>query len=84
MKQLSDYTYTLKLMVLNRPGVLVRCVQVFSRRGHNIAALQVIASDNAPDESSMTITAFGKPEVMDQIVAQLTKLVDVISVKEEI
>jgi len=30
----------------------------------------------------MTITAFGKPEVMDQIVAQLSKLVDVEHVEE--
>jgi acetolactate synthase small subunit len=83
MKQAGDHTYTLKLTVRNRPGVLVRCAQVFNRRGHNIETLQVAASDTVQDESSMTITAFGKPEVMDQIVAQLAKLVDVQHVKEE-
>lgn len=82
MKQADDHTYTLTLTVRNRPGVLVRCAQVFNRRGHNIEALQVAASNTAHDESSMTITAFGKPEVMDQIVAQLAKLVDVQNVKE--
>lgn len=82
MKQPDDHTYTLTLTVRNRPGVLVRCAQVFNRRGHNIEALQVAASKDTPDESTMTITAFGRPEVMDQIVAQLAKLVDVQSVKE--
>jgi acetolactate synthase small subunit len=83
MKHADDHTYTLTLTVRNRPGVLVRCAQVFNRRGHNIEALQVATSRSAEDESTMTFTAFGKPDVMDQIVAQLAKLVDVQSVKEE-
>lgn len=83
MKQPDDHTYTLTLTVRNQPGVLVRCAQVFNRRGHNIEALQVGASEQNTNESLMTVTAFGKPEVMDQIVLQLVKLVDVISVKEE-
>ncbi len=82
MKQPDDHTYTLTLTVRNRPGVLVRCAQVFNRRGHNVEALQVGASERNKNESIMTITAFGKPEVMNQIVLQLAKLVDVISVKE--
>lgn len=83
MKQADDHTYTLTLTVRNRPGVLVRCAQVFNRRGHNIEALQVAASSTNSDESTMKITAFGKHEVMDQIVAQLSKLVDVQKVTEE-
>lgn len=83
MKQPDDHTYTLTLTVRNQPGVLVRCAQVFNRRGHNIESLQVGASANESNESTMTITAFGKPEVMEQIVLQLAKLVDVISVRED-
>lgn len=81
-KQETDHTYTLTLTVRNQPGVLVRCAQVFTRRGHNIEALQVAPAPSQPELSTMTITAFGKPEVMDQIVAQLSKLVDVEHVEE--
>jgi acetolactate synthase small subunit len=36
MKKDTDHTYTLTLRVRNRPGVLVRCAQIYGRRGHNI------------------------------------------------
>lgn len=83
MKREGDRTYTLTLTVRNRPGVLVRCAQVFGRRGHNIEALHVTTKPGQEDTSVMTITAFGKPDVMQQIVAQLAKLTDVTDVKEE-
>jgi acetolactate synthase I/III small subunit len=81
-KQDDDHTYTLTVTVRNQPGVLVRCAQVFNRRGHNIEALQVEPAITQKNISSMSITAYGKPAVMDQIVAQLAKLVDVIHVEE--
>jgi acetolactate synthase I/III small subunit len=83
VKKQDDHTYTLSLTVRNRPGVLVRCAQVFGRRGHNIEALHVAAIPDHEDASRMTITAFGKPEVIHQITAQLAKLVDVLDVKEK-
>lgn len=82
-KQITDLTYTLTLTVRNQPGVLVRCAQVFTRRGHNIEALQVAPASAQTDVSIMTITAYGNPEVMDRIVAQLKKLVDVSKVEEK-
>lgn len=82
MKKDGDHTYTVTLLVRNQPGVLVRCAQVFGRRGHNIESLNVGSNPGHHDVSEMTITAFGKPDVMQQIVAQLAKLVDVLSVKE--
>lgn len=81
-KQEHDQTYHLTLSVRNRPGVLVRCAQIFNRRGHNIEALQVAPSKTQPDVSTMKITAYGQSEAMSQVVAQLTKLVDVLDVKE--
>lgn len=79
----DDHTYTLTLTVRNRPGLLVRCAQVFGRRGHNIESLQVAPQPDHEDTSVMTITAFGKPHMMDQIVAQLSKLIDVITIAKE-
>jgi acetolactate synthase I/III small subunit len=83
MKREGDHMYMLTLTVRNRPGVLVRCAQVFGRRGHNIETLHVAANADDDDTSLMTIAAFGKPDVMQQIVAQLAKLTDVLNVKEE-
>lgn len=82
-KHATDRTYTLTLTVRNQPGVLVRCAQVFTRRGHNIEALQVAPALSLPDVSIMTITAYGNPEVMNRVVAQLKKLVDVSKVEEK-
>jgi acetolactate synthase I/III small subunit len=83
MKQDTDHTYTLVLLTRNQPGVLVRCAQIFNRRGHNIEALHVTATPGSPDTSRMTITAFGRPEVIHQIIMQLKKLIDVIDVTEK-
>ena len=82
MKKESDHTYVLTLTVRNNAGVLVRCAQIFNRRGHNIEALHVAGSPESPNLSLMTITAFGKPDVIKLITLQLKKLVDVIDVKE--
>lgn len=83
MKKDGDKTYQLELVVRNQPGVLVRCAQVFNRRGHNIESLDVAADPANESQSIMHITAFGKPVMMQRIVAQLAKLIDIISVKEK-
>lgn len=82
MKKDTDHTYTLTLQVRNRPGVLVRCAQIYGRRGHNIETLHV-SPNTTSDASTMTITAFGQAHMMDQIVAQLKKLYDVQHVSEK-
>ena len=69
--------HTVSMLVANKPGVLVRCAQVFARRGFNIDALVVSASVN-PKFSRMTITAQGDPGTLDQIIKQTSKLIDVI------
>ena len=83
MKQNDDRAYTLTLTVRNSPGVLVRCAQVFSRRGHNIESLHVAAVSNSFATSHMTISAYGKADSFHQITQQLKKLVDVINVVEK-
>lgn len=81
MKKSSDHTYTLVLTIRNRPGVLVRCIQVFNRRGHNIEALHVEALPNHSHNAYMTITAFGDHNAIEQITSQLRKLIDVINIE---
>jgi len=70
-------THTLSVYVANKPGVLARIAQVFARRGYNIDSLVVSPSVDGKF-SRMTITAKGDPEGLDQIIAQVNKLVDVI------
>ncbi len=74
-------THTLSVLVNNEPGVLMRICQVFSRRGFNIDSLVVSGGRNA-NFSRMTIGISGDPEGLSQIIAQVSKLVDVIHCSE--
>ena len=68
---------TIGLLVNDRPGVLLRISQVFSRRGYNIESL-VVSAAHIRNTSRMTITCSGPADVLQQIILQLDKLVDVI------
>ena len=74
----SAPVHTISILVRNKPGVLVRVALVFARRGYNIESL-VVSTDVANGEfSRMTITCSGDPETLEQIIKQLTKLIDVV------
>ena len=74
----SAPVHTISIMVRNKPGVLVRIALVFSRRGYNIESL-VVSTDVADGEfSRMTITCSGDPVTLEQIIKQVTKLIDVV------
>lgn len=73
--------HTISLLVTNKPGVLIRCAQVFARRGFNIDSLVVSTTVN-PKFSRMTITAQGDPATLEQIIKQSAKLIDVIHAEE--
>jgi len=70
--------HTISIMVRNKPGVLVRVALVFSRRGYNIESLVVSADVTDGEFSRMTITCSGDPDTLDQIIKQVTKLIDVV------
>ncbi len=70
--------HTISILVRNKPGVLVRVALVFSRRGYNIESLVVSADVANGDFSRMTITCSGDPETLEQIIKQVTKLIDVV------
>lgn len=73
--------HTLSVYVNNKPGVLGRICQVFSRRGFNIESL-VVSQSRDPRFSRMTIGISGHPEGLHQIIMQVNKLIDVIHCHE--
>jgi acetolactate synthase-1/3 small subunit len=70
--------HTLSILVRNKPGVLVRVALIFSRRGYNIESLVVSPDASDGQMSRMTITCSGDPETLEQIIKQVTKLIDVV------
>ena len=73
--------HVVSALVENRAGTLSRVSGLFSRRGFNIDSLTVGETDD-PSISRMTIAVSGEERVLEQIIKQLSKLVDVIAVRE--
>lgn len=69
--------HTISIMVANKPGVLMRVSAIFARRAFNIESL-VVSPALDGRYSRMTITAVGNPETLEQIIKQLSKLIDVV------
>ena len=72
--------FVLSVLVENKAGVLSRVSGLFSRRGYNIDSLTVCETSN-PMQSRMTIVVRGDEYILEQIEKQLSKLVEVISIK---
>jgi acetolactate synthase-1/3 small subunit len=68
---------TLGVLVDNEPGVLARVVGMFTARGFNIESLTVAETDRAAHASRITIVTSGQPIILDQIKAQLERIVSV-------
>ena len=73
--------HTISVLVENKFGVLVRIAGLFSGRGFNIDTLNVAPTQDET-QSRMTIVTKGDEAVLEQIIKQLTKLVDVINVQD--
>ena len=69
--------HILSIMVDNEPGVLARVVGLFSGRGYNIESLSVSEVDSHKFLSRVTIVTSGTKLIVDQIKAQLGKLIPV-------
>jgi acetolactate synthase I/III small subunit len=65
------------VLVENEPGVLARVIGLFSGRGYNIESLTVAETDEARHLSRITVVTSGTPMVIEQIKAQLDRLVPV-------
>ncbi len=71
--------HIISLLMENESGALSRVAGLFSARGYNIESLTVAATEDLT-MSRMTIVTSGSDEVIEQIIKQLNKLVDVIKV----
>ena len=71
--------HTISVLVENKFGVLARVAGMFSGRGYNIRSLNFGPSHD-PQISRMTIVVKEKENVLNQIIKQLDKLIDVIQV----
>ncbi len=74
-------THTLDVLVENSPGVLSRVAGLFSRRGYNIDSLVVGPTKNT-EVSKMTIVISIEGHALEQVIAQLDKLINVIHIEE--
>ena len=72
-----DVTHTLSVLVDNEPGVLARVIGLFSGRGYNIESLTVAEVDRAEALSRITVVTSGTDMIIEQIKAQLSRLVPV-------
>jgi len=75
-------THTIAVLVDNESGVLARVIGLFSGRGYNIESLTVAEVDAREKQSRITIVTSGTPMVIEQIKAQLGRLVPVHKVSD--
>jgi len=69
--------HTIAVLVDNEPGVLARVIGLFSGRGYNIESLTVAEVDRAASLSRITVVTTGTRMIIEQIKAQLSRLVPV-------
>jgi acetolactate synthase I/III small subunit len=69
------------ILLQNESGALSRVAGLFSSRGYNIESLSVATTED-PTVSRITLVTSGSDQVIHQIVAQLNKLIDVLTVDD--
>ncbi len=77
MDSVAIERHTISVLVDNEAGVLARVVGLFSGRGYNIESLTVAEVDTADTVSRITLVTSGTPMTIEQIKAQLERLVPV-------
>jgi acetolactate synthase-1/3 small subunit len=73
--------HTIAVEVDNTPGVLSRVTGLFSGRGYNIESL-CVAETMDPEVSRITLVSVGEAQIIEQIIKQLHKLINVIKVTD--
>ncbi|HUZ74500.1 MAG TPA: acetolactate synthase small subunit [Stellaceae bacterium] len=74
--------HAIAVLVDNEPGVLARVIGLFSGRGYNIESLTVAEIDRRNNLSRITVVTSGTPMIIEQIKAQLARLVPVHAVRD--
>jgi len=77
IKEEQSSRHVLSLTVTNEAGILARIAGLFSARGYNIESMTVADISADHKVSRMTIVTNGPPRVIDQIIAQLDRLIPV-------
>jgi acetolactate synthase-1/3 small subunit len=78
----GEQDHTFSVLVENEAGVLARVIGLLSGRGYNIDSLTVAEVDDEENLSKITIVSSGTQMVLEQIRAQLERLVPVRSVSD--
>ncbi len=73
--------HIITVLVENKPGALARIVELFTARGYNIESLNVGETEDKT-LSRLTLVVCGDEKVIEQIVKQLRKLIDVVKVRD--
>jgi len=82
IKEEATERHTLAVIVDNEPGILARIAGLFTARGYNIESLTVSEITEDRSVSRITIVTSASPHVLEQIVAQLDRLVPVHNVSD--
>ncbi len=69
--------HLISILMENESGALSRVANLFSARGYNIESLSVAPTDD-PTLSRLTLVTYGNKQIIEQIVKQLNKLIDVV------
>jgi len=81
VKQVKPPLNVISFIVENKPGVLFRVAWLIRRRAFNIESISVGPAER-PGLARMTITVYGDEAMVEQVVKQLRKLIDVVKVSK--
>jgi acetolactate synthase I/III small subunit len=73
--------HQISMHFVNNPGIVIRVALVLERRAYSIMSLNIIPSADG-NHAEMRIVATGNPAKIEQIIKQLSKLIDVYYVSE--
>lgn len=78
---MEEQSYILTMLVANKPSVTARITGLFSGRGYNILSI-CGAPTHDPEISRITLKTRSTPKQLDEIMKQLTRLIDVIKLRD--